>query len=133
MIKVLDPGKTARTAELSQAASPVGSVEGRSRIALGCGTVWGVRILGDADKACFRTRREEAYYRDTARTLKSRISATIILTGGIRSYEVAEALVAEGTADYIGLCRPFIREPDRKVISVVLSTGLELYKGGSRQ
>ena len=33
--------------ELPQPASPVGSVEGRSRIALGCGTVRGDRILGD--------------------------------------------------------------------------------------
>ena len=36
----------------------------------------------------------------------------LILVGGIRSFEVAERLVDEGTTDYISLCRPLIREPD---------------------
>jgi len=31
--------------------------------------------------------------------------------GGIRSYLLAERLVAEGFADYISMSRPFIREP----------------------
>ena len=34
-----------------------------------------------------------------------------MLVGGIRSYAVAERLVADDTADYISMCRPFIREP----------------------
>ena len=36
----------------------------------------------------------------------------IILVGGIRSYPIAERLVAEGYADYVSLSRPLIREPD---------------------
>ena len=35
-----------------------------------------------------------------------------MLVGGIRSYEVADRIVSEGTADYIALCRPLIAEPD---------------------
>ncbi len=35
-----------------------------------------------------------------------------MLVGGIRSYEVAERLVGKVIADYISLCRPFIREPN---------------------
>jgi 2,4-dienoyl-CoA reductase-like NADH-dependent reductase (Old Yellow Enzyme family) len=36
----------------------------------------------------------------------------LILVGGIRSYEVAEELVRDGTADCISLSRPLICEPD---------------------
>ena len=35
----------------------------------------------------------------------------LMVVGGIRSYEVAEGLVEKGMADYISMCRPFIREP----------------------
>lgn len=35
----------------------------------------------------------------------------MILVGGIRSYEVAEELVRDGTADYISLSRPLICQP----------------------
>jgi 2,4-dienoyl-CoA reductase-like NADH-dependent reductase (Old Yellow Enzyme family) len=35
-----------------------------------------------------------------------------MLVGGIRALDVAAQLVAEGTADYIGLSRPLICEPD---------------------
>ena len=36
----------------------------------------------------------------------------VILVGGIRSFEDAEALLKNGIADCISLCRPLIREPD---------------------
>ena len=35
-----------------------------------------------------------------------------MLVGGIRSYEVADRIVSEGTADYIALSRPLIAGPD---------------------
>ena len=54
----------------------------------------------------------EGYYRDAARRLKQQITVPLILVGGIRSSEVAERLVANGTADYIALSRPLICEPD---------------------
>jgi len=53
----------------------------------------------------------EAYFREEARAFKKRISVPLILVGGLRSLEVAETLMKEGVADYISLCRPFIREP----------------------
>ena len=34
------------------------------------------------------------------------------MVGGVRSYATAERLLKEGRADYIAMCRPFIREPD---------------------
>jgi 2,4-dienoyl-CoA reductase-like NADH-dependent reductase (Old Yellow Enzyme family) len=54
----------------------------------------------------------EAYYRDAAKRFKQKTRLPLILVGGIRSLDVAEHLVAEGTADYIALCRPLICEPD---------------------
>jgi 2,4-dienoyl-CoA reductase-like NADH-dependent reductase (Old Yellow Enzyme family) len=53
----------------------------------------------------------EAYYRDAARRFKKRAQVPLILVGGIRSPDVAERLVAEGTADYIAMSRPLICEP----------------------
>lgn len=54
----------------------------------------------------------EAYFRDEARAFKEKIPVPLILVGGIRSYQVAELLVETGVADYISMCRPFIREPN---------------------
>jgi hypothetical protein len=55
---------------------------------------------------------DEAPFQDAARAFKEKIQIPLILVGGIRSYGVAKRLVEEGTADYISMCRPFIREPD---------------------
>lgn len=54
---------------------------------------------------------KEAYFRDEARAFKEKVQVPLILVGGIRSYHLAQQLVEEGRADYISLCRPFIREP----------------------
>jgi 2,4-dienoyl-CoA reductase-like NADH-dependent reductase (Old Yellow Enzyme family) len=54
----------------------------------------------------------EAYYEETAKKYKKTVQAPLMLVGGIRTFETAERLVAEGLADYIALCRPLIREPD---------------------
>jgi 2,4-dienoyl-CoA reductase-like NADH-dependent reductase (Old Yellow Enzyme family) len=58
------------------------------------------------------TEADEAPFQGAARAFKENIRIPLILVGGIRSYSVAERLVEEGTADYISMCRPFIREPD---------------------
>jgi 2,4-dienoyl-CoA reductase-like NADH-dependent reductase (Old Yellow Enzyme family) len=54
---------------------------------------------------------EEVYYRAAARRFKETMQVPLMLVGGIRSYGVAEQLISEGSADYIAMCRPFIREP----------------------
>jgi 2,4-dienoyl-CoA reductase-like NADH-dependent reductase (Old Yellow Enzyme family) len=54
----------------------------------------------------------EVYYEDAAREYKKKVQVPLILVGGIRTFETAERLVAEGLTDYISLCRPLIREPD---------------------
>jgi 2,4-dienoyl-CoA reductase-like NADH-dependent reductase (Old Yellow Enzyme family) len=62
--------------------------------------------LGTASKE------KDAYYREAGRLLKETVQIPVMLVGGIRSLDVAEQLVDEGTADYIALCRPLICEPD---------------------
>lgn len=55
---------------------------------------------------------QEVFYRSEAGQFKKTVRIPLMLVGGIRSFEVAEKLVDEGTADYISLSRPLIREPD---------------------
>jgi 2,4-dienoyl-CoA reductase-like NADH-dependent reductase (Old Yellow Enzyme family) len=57
------------------------------------------------------TEEKEVFYKAAAKRYKEKITVPLMLVGGIRSYEVAERLVARGIADYISLCRPLIREP----------------------
>jgi len=85
---------------------------GIDAIELSGGTGWGMRVFRDMNRTPMRTVQEEAYYQNVAQRMKTTIKAPIILTGGIRSYEVADQLIHNGVADYIGLCRPLIREPD---------------------
>lgn len=55
---------------------------------------------------------EEVYYREAATLYKERVSAPLILVGGIRSLDVAEGLVRDGVTDYVSISRPLICEPD---------------------
>ncbi len=55
---------------------------------------------------------KEAYFQKYARKIKDEIAIPLILVGGMRSFEIAEQIILEGTADYISMSRPFIREPD---------------------
>jgi 2,4-dienoyl-CoA reductase-like NADH-dependent reductase (Old Yellow Enzyme family) len=56
------------------------------------------------------TPKQEVYYREAAQLYKQKVKIPLMLVGGIRSYEVAEALVKNGTADYISMSRPLICE-----------------------
>ena len=58
-----------------------------------------------------KTEEQEAYFREDAQAFKNEINIPLMLVGGIRSLEVAERLVEDGVADYLSMCRPFIREP----------------------
>ena len=55
---------------------------------------------------------KEAYFREEARIFKQNLTIPLILVGGMRSFDLAEQLVAQGVADYVSMSRPFIREPD---------------------
>jgi 2,4-dienoyl-CoA reductase-like NADH-dependent reductase (Old Yellow Enzyme family) len=58
-----------------------------------------------------KTPEQEAYYLEAARLYKRKVSIPLMLVGGIRSYDVAEGLVRNRTADYISMSRPLICEP----------------------
>ena len=82
--------------------------------------------LQDLSKVCFEERgwlgtpmhthvfkpKDEAYFRSWTQAIEPRSGCTIVLTGGIRSFDVAEDIIQTGDADMIGMCRPFIMEPD---------------------
>jgi 2,4-dienoyl-CoA reductase-like NADH-dependent reductase (Old Yellow Enzyme family) len=85
---------------------------GIDAIELSGGTSWGFVVLHDMNRFALRTVQEEAYYQNVAQHMKQTIKVPLILTGGIRSYDVADQLVQNGVADYIGLSRPLIREPN---------------------
>jgi 2,4-dienoyl-CoA reductase-like NADH-dependent reductase (Old Yellow Enzyme family) len=53
----------------------------------------------------------ENYHRPYARALKPQLPIPLILVGGIRRRTAAEALLQDGSADFVALARPLIREP----------------------
>lgn len=55
---------------------------------------------------------KEAYFRKAAAKIKAATGLPVALVGGIRSRGVMESLIDSGTADFISMSRPFIREPD---------------------
>jgi 2,4-dienoyl-CoA reductase-like NADH-dependent reductase (Old Yellow Enzyme family) len=55
---------------------------------------------------------QEAYFRKWCREIRASIDKPTIMTGGIRSYPLAHEMLLNGETDLIGMCRPFIREPD---------------------
>lgn len=63
-------------------------------------------------RSSIRSEEEEAAFRQEADAFKKQIHVPLILVGGIRSNHLANKLVEKGTADFISMCRPFIREPD---------------------
>ena len=55
---------------------------------------------------------DEAYFLPQARRAREATALPLILVGGLRSLEVMETILEEGTADFISMSRPLIREPD---------------------
>jgi len=83
---------------------------GVNAIELSGGTIAGL-LSGNLDVSFSPTGRKDVYYSEAAKRFKEKIKIPLILVGGIRFFETADKLVKEGTADYISLCRPLIREP----------------------
>ncbi len=66
--------------------------------------------LGPSRRA-IRSPAREAYFLPAARRIRKATRLPLILVGGIRSLEVIQEILSQGSADFISLCRPFIREP----------------------
>jgi len=58
-----------------------------------------------------RKEEDEAYLAQLAARFKESVNVPIITVGGLRSPAVISKVLDEGLADYVALCRPFIREP----------------------
>jgi 2,4-dienoyl-CoA reductase-like NADH-dependent reductase (Old Yellow Enzyme family) len=83
---------------------------GLDAIELSGGLLSGRRL--SPSRSRINTADDEAYFREQAKAFKKEIGIPLILVGGIRSLEVANDLVTNGTADYLAMSRPLIREPD---------------------
>jgi 2,4-dienoyl-CoA reductase-like NADH-dependent reductase (Old Yellow Enzyme family) len=59
----------------------------------------------------FDTPAKEVWYREAASVVRERTKLPIILVGGIRSFSVAEGMLAEGLIDFVSMSRPLLREP----------------------
>jgi len=55
---------------------------------------------------------EEAYFLPQAAAIKKNVKAPIIAVGGMRRRATMEGALQNGQADFISLCRPFIRQPN---------------------
>jgi len=55
---------------------------------------------------------EQAYFRVRVAAVKRAVDVPVMAVGGIRSLEMATDIVESGDADFVSMCRPFIREPD---------------------
>lgn len=62
-------------------------------------------------RTSIKTEADEAYFQHEARALSSLLEIPVMLVGGIRSYSVAESVIRSGTADYVSMSRPLIKEP----------------------
>jgi 2,4-dienoyl-CoA reductase-like NADH-dependent reductase (Old Yellow Enzyme family) len=51
------------------------------------------------------------YYVDECRQVKQALSIPVMLVGGIRKLSDMRAVIEEGTADAVSMCRPFIMDP----------------------
>ena len=50
------------------------------------------------------------YFAAYARAFRAALNLPVIMVGGVRSCAAAEQVLAEGGADLVGMCRPFIRD-----------------------
>ena len=48
----------------------------------------------------------------TAGTIRKNVNMPVIVVGGIRKLPDIEEIISDGSADYVAMSRPFIREPD---------------------
>ena len=90
-------------------ASKMLTAAGLDAIELSGGTLSSGKL--SPSRAGINKEEKEAYFKEAAAAYKKAIDTPLILVGGNRSMNVAEQTIATGTADYISMCRPFIREP----------------------
>jgi 2,4-dienoyl-CoA reductase-like NADH-dependent reductase (Old Yellow Enzyme family) len=95
--------------------------EGIDLLEVSGGTYEQPRLLGysgDAETASDEpamresTRKREAYFLDYAQTIREVCDCPLMVTGGFRTRDFMEEVVASGETDVIGLGRPLCTDPD---------------------
>ncbi|MCJ7773515.1 MAG: NADH:flavin oxidoreductase [Desulfobacterales bacterium] len=82
---------------------------GIDAIEISGGTMYSEKLI--PSRVGINKEEKEAYFKEAAIAFKKAVNAPLILVGGMRSLNVAEQTLKSGIADYISMCRPFIREP----------------------
>jgi 2,4-dienoyl-CoA reductase-like NADH-dependent reductase (Old Yellow Enzyme family) len=95
--------------EDSLAAATILADAGIDAIELSGGTLTSGKL--SPSRAGINKEEKEAYFKETAAAYKKAMDLPLILVGGMRSLNVARQTIDSGAADYIAMCRPFIREP----------------------
>ena len=68
--------------------------------------------VGTSIQVVKRGEPEKAYFREMAAFVERTVSVPVMAVGGIRSLDIASSILESGDADFVSMCRPFIREPD---------------------
>lgn len=74
----------------------------------------GIDLIDISGGMCRYTRKghnEPGYFRDVSSAIKKEVSIPVILTGGVKTMEEADALLSENVADLIGIGRELFRNP----------------------
>ncbi len=72
---------------------------------------WKITMLPES-RISVGTVNEPAYNLENAREIKKLVDIPIITVGGINSLDLVKKILSEGSADFIALSRPLIREPN---------------------
>ena len=78
----------------------------------------GLQDVSDLNKTCMKTQitslDKEAYFREWTKRVKTvtKGHARVTMQGGLRTPSLMEEVIENGEADFVSMCRPYIREPD---------------------
>jgi 2,4-dienoyl-CoA reductase-like NADH-dependent reductase (Old Yellow Enzyme family) len=107
-MNALDGVRGGLTPDLASAYGPLLAKAGYRAIEVTGGVMAGTHnSRGPVDKSQWT----EGYYLEGARKVKAATDLPVCAVGGIRTLEMVESILSEGTADMISLSRPLIREP----------------------
>ena len=71
----------------------------------------GDRYEGTEFKTKINRPEREAYFRGWCKAIKREVNIPVMMVGGLRTFALMEEVIERGEADFVSLCRPFIREP----------------------
>ena len=69
-------------------------------------------VLIPESRTNIKSKDEEGYFATNASEIKKNIDTTVILVGGIKSFDKIEEILNNGIADFVSMSRPLIRQPD---------------------